>query len=77
MYNLFYSIMRLYRFLIILFLIFSLTAYGKSNENTVTISGHYYGKNLIVKNPFAASGIGFSIYNGASKQYIDIRPNKL
>lgn len=54
--------MRLYRFLIILFLIFSLTAYGKSNENTVTISGHYYGKNLIVKNPFAASGIGFSIY---------------
>lgn len=42
-------------------LLFILTSYTASSEE-ITITGIYQGENLFVMNPFAATGVGFCVY---------------
>src|SRR5687768_6827380 len=43
----------------IIFSILSFIAISPSVAGIIVLEGNYQGKNLIVKNPFASSGVGF------------------
>jgi hypothetical protein len=49
-------------FVISALLLFALVTSFASNSGNIVVEGHYQGKNLVVKNSFGGSGVGFCVY---------------